>query len=63
MTHRLGSWTPPDDADTALALRGVHAGYPGTPGVLDCVSVTIGARQPRARSSPAGRSCGTLGAD
>ena len=43
MTHRLGSWTPPDDADTALALRGVHAGYPGTPGVLDCVSVTIGA--------------------
>ena len=30
------------DADTALALRGVHAGYPGAPGVLDCVSLTIG---------------------
>ncbi|MDN5718362.1 MAG: ATP-binding cassette domain-containing protein [Janibacter sp.] len=42
MTHRLGSWTPPDDSVTALALRGVHAGYPGTPSVLDCVSVTIG---------------------
>lgn len=42
MTHRLGSWTPPEDAATALALRGVHAGYPGTPRVLDCVSVTIG---------------------
>lgn len=43
MTHRLGSWTPPDDTATALALRGVHAGYPGTPTVLDCVTVTIGA--------------------
>ena len=42
MTHRLGSWTPPDDAATVLALRGVHAGYPGAPGVLDCVSLTIG---------------------
>lgn len=42
MTHRLGSWTPPDDAATALALRGVHAGYPGTPAVLDCVSLTVG---------------------
>ena len=42
MSHRLGTWTPPDDADTALALRGVHAGYPGTPTVLDCVNVTIG---------------------
>ncbi len=45
MTHRLGSWTPPDDADTALAVRGVHAGYPGTPRVLDCVSLTIGIGQ------------------
>lgn len=42
MSHRLGSWTPPDDADTALALRGVHAGYAGAPRVLDCVSLTIG---------------------
>lgn len=42
MTHRLGSWTPPDDAATVLALRGVHADYPGAPGVLDCVSLTIG---------------------
>ena len=43
MTHRLGSWTPPDDADTVLAVRGVHAGYPGSaPRVLDCVSLTIG---------------------
>ncbi|MGO1165004.1 MAG: energy-coupling factor ABC transporter ATP-binding protein [Janibacter sp.] len=42
MTHRLGSWTPPDDAATALALRGVHAGYPGAPLVLDCVDVTVG---------------------
>lgn len=42
MSHRLGSWTPPDDSGTALALRGVHAGYPGTPGVLDCVSLTVG---------------------
>ncbi len=42
MTHRLGSWTPPDGAATVLALRGVHAGYPGTPGVLDCVGLTIG---------------------
>lgn len=42
MSHRLGSWTPPDDGDTALALRGVHAGYPGVPTVLDCVDVTIG---------------------
>ncbi len=43
MTHRLGSWTPPDDADTALAVRGVHAGYPGSaPTVLDCVSLTVG---------------------
>lgn len=42
MSHRLGSWTPPDDADTALALRGVHAGYSGAPSVLDCVSLTIG---------------------
>lgn len=42
MTHRLGSWSPPDDADTALAVRGVHAGYPGTPRVLDCVSLSIG---------------------
>ena len=45
MTHRLGSWTPPDDADTALAVRGVHAGYPGTPRVLDCVSLTVGIGQ------------------
>lgn len=45
MSHRLGSWTPPDDADTALALRGVHAGYPGTPSVLDCVSLTVGIGQ------------------
>lgn len=43
MSHRLGSWTPPDDADTALALRGVHAGYRGAPLVLDCVSLTVGA--------------------
>lgn len=42
MSHRLGSWTPPDDADTALAVRGVHAGYPGTPQVLDCVSLSVG---------------------
>ncbi len=42
MSHRLGSWTPPDDSDTALALRGVHAGYPGTPLVLDCVNLTVG---------------------
>lgn len=45
MTHRLGSWTPPDDADTALAVRGVHAGYPGTPQVLDCVSLAVGTGQ------------------
>lgn len=45
MTHRLGSWTPPDDADTALALRGVHARYPGGPLVLDCVNLTVGARR------------------
>lgn len=42
MSHRLGSWTPPHDADTALALRGVHAGYAGAPRVLDCVSLTVG---------------------
>ena len=42
MSHRLGSWTPPDDADTALALRGVHAGYRGAPLVLDCVTLTVG---------------------
>ena len=43
MTHRLGSWSPPDDSDTALAVRGVHAGHPGAPDVLDCVSASIGA--------------------
>lgn len=42
MTHRLGSWSPPDDAATALAARGVHAGHPGVPDVLDCVSASIG---------------------
>ena len=43
MTHRLGSWSPPDDSDTALAVRGVHAGHPGAPDVLDCVSASLGA--------------------
>ncbi|WP_338751429.1 energy-coupling factor ABC transporter ATP-binding protein [Janibacter alittae] len=43
MSHRLGSWTPPDDVDTAVAVRGVHAGYPGAPLVLDCVNLTVGA--------------------
>lgn len=42
MSHRLGSWTPPDDVDTVLAVRGVHAGYPGAPLVLDCVNLTVG---------------------